>query len=126
MSDDAPAIPFVLPPADAFTVAWRKPVFPAHVKALAEPANDGAKVRTAQAFLMRALADSPRPAAAVEREAAMHGIAKRTLRRARLAINVKAVRIGTSGGPGAGEWHWSLPQRTLCNRMKTPDEHSEL
>ena len=52
MSDDAPAIPFVLPPADAFTVAWRKPVFPAHVKALAEPRpNDGAKVRTAQAFL---------------------------------------------------------------------------
>ena len=80
MSDDAPAIPFVLPPADAFTVAWRKPVFPAHVKALAKPRpNDGAKVRTAQAFLMRALADSPRPAAAVEREAAMHGIAKRTL-----------------------------------------------
>ncbi len=27
MSDDAPAIPFALPPADDFTVAWRKPVF---------------------------------------------------------------------------------------------------
>ena len=27
MSDDAPAIPFVLPPANDFAVAWRKPVF---------------------------------------------------------------------------------------------------
>ena len=162
MSDEAPAIPFVLPPSTAlrtpssllrrqepripplpqgevdacsaagqgripplprgevdvrsaagegFTVAWRKPVFPAHMDALAAPRpNDGAKTRAAQTFITRALADGPRPAAEVEREAAMHGIAKRTLRRARFACNVKATRASVAGGSnGAGEWQWSLP-----------------
>ena len=62
MSDDAPAIPFVLPPDEDFTVAWRKPVFPAHIKALAEPRpNDGAKTRAAQVLLTRALAGGPAP-----------------------------------------------------------------
>ena len=141
MSDDAPAIPFILPPArvippssvipaeagiqgsppDAFTVAWRKPVFPAHLKALAEPrSDDGAKVRAAQVFLLRALADDSRPAVAVEREATLLGISKGTLRRARVACNVISTRVsepGVRGGPGA--WYWSLPQRTVMNRNET-------
>ena len=121
MSDDAPAIPFALPPAEAFTVAWRKPVFPAHMNALAAPRpNDGAKTRAARALLMRALADGPRPAAEVEREAAMHGIAKRTLRRARLACNIKAARVGAPSGPGAGTWQWSLPPRDTLQQDETP------
>ena len=110
MSDDTPAIPFVLPPPPSlprfsaqprspvssflrrqeprspspvapasspvipakagtqsspqggFTVAWRKPIFPAHLHALAAPRpNDGAKVRAAQAFITRVLADGPAP-----------------------------------------------------------------
>ena len=140
MSDDAPAIPFVLPPAhpssllrrqeprspapnpsDGFTVAWRKPVFPAHLKALAEPrSDDGAKVRAAQVFLLRALADGSRPAVAVEREATLLGISKGTLRRARVACNVISTRVsepGVRGGPGA--WYWSLPQRTVMNHNET-------
>ncbi len=124
MSDEAPAIPFVLPPADAFAVAWRKPVFPAHVKALADPNRDhGARTRAARAFLTRALADGPRPASEVEREAAMQGIARRTLRRARLACNIKATRASVTGGSnGAGEWHWSLPQQAVMKQNETPDE----
>ena len=138
MSDDAPAIPFILPPppsllrrqeprspapnpSDSFTVAWRKPVFPAHLKALAEPrSDDGAKVRAAQVFLLRALADGSRPAVAVEREATLLGISKGTLRRARVACNVISTRVsepGVRGGPGA--WYWSLPQRTVMNRNET-------
>ena len=90
MSDDAPAIPFVLPPARDFTVAWRKPVFPAHLHALADPQRgDGARTRAAQAFITRALANGPRPAAQVEREAALLGISKRTLFRARNACNCR-------------------------------------
>ncbi len=140
MSDDAPAIPFVLPPspvvpaqagtsqpgsrllADHFTVAWRKPVLPAHMKTLAGARpNDGVKTRAARALLMRALADGPRPTAEIEREAALQGIAKRTLRRARLACNIKAVRVGGSGSPGAGTWHWSLPPRDTLKQDQAPD-----
>ena len=156
MSDDAPAIPFALPPStvmrnsssllrrqeprtpplpggevdapsatgEGFTVAWRKPVFPAHMKALATPRpNDGAKTRAAQAFLMRALADGPRPAAAIEREAALQGISRRTLRRARVACDVICTRVsepGVRSGPGA--WYWSLPRRTEMKQNETPDE----
>ena len=112
MSNDAPAIPFALPPANASTVAWRKPVFPAHVKALAEPRlNDGVKTRAARSLLMRALADGPRPAAEVEREAAMIGISRSALHRARIAGNVRSTRLSVAGGAsGAGAWHWSLPE----------------
>ena len=115
MSDDAPAIPFVLPPAEAFTVAWRKPVFPAHMKALAEPrSNDGAKTRAAQSLLMRSLADGPRPAAEVEREAAVLGISKSALHRARIASDVRSTRLSMAGGAsGAGAWQWSLPAKVV-------------
>ncbi len=137
MSDDAPAIPFVLPPSpvipaeagiqssspDAFSVAWRKPVFPAHIKALADPTRDyGARTRAAQAFITRALADGPRPAAAVEREAAMQGISRRTLFRARATCGIRSTRIGASGGPGSGTWHWSLPPRNTLQQDETPDD----
>ena len=168
MSDDTPAIPFVLPPppsfsrasaqprspspgspspgspssalppssvipakagiqgspADNFTVAWRKPINPAHLRALAEPRpNDGAKVRAAQAFLLRALTDGSRPAVAVEREATLLDISKGTLRRARVACNVICTRVsepGVRGGPGA--WYWSLPKQTAVQQNETPDE----
>ena len=140
MSDDAPAIPFVLPPgrvipaeagiqsspSDGFAVAWRKPVFPAHLRALADPQRgDGARTRAAQAFIMRTLADGPRPAAAIEREAAMQGISRRTLFRARALCNVRSTRVGIPGGPnGAGEWYWSLLPKTPVQQDATPDEPS--
>ena len=138
MSDDAPAIPFVLPPSPvipakagiqsspegAFTVTWRKPVFPAHMKALAQlRPNDGAKTRAAQAFLTRVLADGPRPASVIEREAAMQGISRRTLFRARAACNVSSKRVGIPGGyNGAGVWNWSLPPRDTMQQDATSHE----
>ena len=138
MSDDAPAIPFVLPPssvipakagiqsspADNFTVAWRKPVFPAHLRALADPNRDHeARTRSAQAFLTHTLADGPKPAAAVEREAAMLGLSRRTLRRARALCGVRATRVGVPGGRhGAGEWRWSLPPRNTLQQDETPTD----
>ena len=74
MSEDSPAIPFALPPSPSGEVAWNKPIPPVHLDALANPRpNDGAKVRAAQSFLVRALADGPRPASEVEREAAHAG-----------------------------------------------------
>ena len=147
MSDDAPAIPFVLPsahpssfprfsaqprspapnPQGGFTVAWRKPIFPAHLRALAEPRpNDGAKTRAAQSLLMRALANGPRPAAEVEREAAMLGMSRSTLVRARALCNVKAFRVSTPGVPsGPGAWYWSLPDARM-QQNETPPPTTEL
>ena len=124
MSDDAPAIPFVLPSCRTTSPSpGANPCSPAHLRALADPRpNDGAKMRAAQSLLVRALADGPRPAAAVEREAALLGIAKRTL----AACNVVCVRASIPGGPhGAGEWRWSLPSKTPVQPDETPtDERS--
>ncbi len=146
MSDDTPAIPFVLPPPVTpgktaplmvspsnhaypvhpvhrceFPLAWRKPVFPAHLKALASPRpNDGAKTRAARALLMRSLSDGPRPAAEILREAAALGITKRSLHRARNACGVRSTRISIPGGHnGAGAWHWSLPTQPPMQRNET-------
>ena len=142
MSDDAPAIPFVLPPGrvipaeagiqgsppDAFTVAWRKPIFPAHMKALAEQRpNDGAKTRAAQSLITRALENGPRPATEVEREATMLGISRSTLVRARALCNVKAFRLSIPDGPnGAGAWHWSLPSGNTLQQDETPAGDTEV
>ena len=161
MSDDAPAIPFVLPPppsflrrqeprspspaippssailppsvipakagtqgspADNFTVAWRKPILPAHLDALAKPRpNDGAKVRAAQPFLVRALADGPRSAGNVEREAVRIGLSKSALHRARSACGVRSTRVSEQGGDnGAGAWYWALPPGNALQRNETP------
>ena len=115
-------------PQSGFAVAWRKPVFPAHMKALAEHRpNDGAKTRAAQSLLMRALADDPRPAAEVEREAAMLGISRSTLVRARALCNVKAFRVSTPGVPsGPGAWYWSLPSGNTSQQDETPGASAEL
>ncbi len=87
-------------------------------------ANLGARTRAAQAFITRALADGPKPAAAIEREAAMQGISRRTLFRARALCDVRSTRIGDSRGPGSGAWQWSLPQRNTLQQDATPDERS--
>ena len=160
MSENAPAIPFVLPPppviplssvvppsssvppssvvppsssvipaqagtsppSQNFTVAWRKPILPAHLRALAAPRpNDGAKVRAARAFLMRTLAGGPRPASDIEREAAVLGISKSAIHRARTACGVRSTRVSTPGVPsGNGAWHWALPQGSALQRNETP------
>ncbi len=97
------------------------------MKALADPNRDyGARTRAAQVFLMRTLADGPRPAAAIEREAAVQGISRRTLFRARTLCNVNSTRVGISGGHGAGAWQWSLPQRNTLQQDETPGERSNL
>ena len=74
---------------------------------------------------MRALAEGARPAAEVEREAAVLGIAKRTLRRSRLACNVICTRVSKTGvrsGPGA--WYWSLPRQTPVQNDEVPSDEA--
>ena len=123
-----PALQRATSPPSAFTIAWRKPVFPAHLEALAQPRpNDGAKTRAAQSLLMRALGNGPRPAADVEREAALIGLSKSTLVRARALCNVKAFRVGIPGThSGAGAWYWSLPSGDTLQQDETPTAPAEL
>ena len=75
---------------------------------------------------MRALADGPLPAAAVEREAAIHGISRGTLKRARALCRTKATRASEPGAPkGVGAWLWSLPESTAAQQNETPRHDSE-
>ena len=128
MSDDAPAIPFALGRHEDFSVAWRKPVFPAHLRALAQPrSNDGAKTRAAQAFITRALTEGPRLAVEVEREAVLLGISHSTLRRVRAGSGVKATRVSVAGTPsGPGAWYWSLSPETSMQQHATPGGPPEI
>ena len=98
------------------------------MKALTGPRpNDGAKTRAAQSLLVRALEDGPRPAAEIEREAAMIGISRSTLVRARALCNVRAFRVSIpDGSNGAGAWYWSLPQRNTLHQDETPETPDEV
>ncbi len=98
------------------------------MKALAGPRpNDGAKVRAAQAFLTRALADGPRPAGNVEREAALIGLSKSALHRARTACSLRSTGVSKQGGDnGAGAWYWSLPAQTLMKHNETLRDPSKV
>lgn len=60
----------------------------------------------AREFLAAELADGPRPARDLLREARAAGISEGTLRRAAQALRVAKARVGF--GPGGG-WRWSLP-----------------
>ena len=80
------------------------------MKALADPRrDDNARTRGAQAFITRALAHGPRRAAEVERQAALLGLSKSAIHRARFVCGVRSTRISTPGVPsGPGAWYWSL------------------
>jgi hypothetical protein len=64
----------------------------------------GSARQDAADFLRRKLADGPKRAADLEEEADALGISERTLRRARLELNIEAVKDGYQGA-----WLWKLP-----------------
>jgi len=79
------------------------------------------RTRAAQAFITRTLADGPRPASAIEREAALIGISKSALHRARTASGVRSTRVSTPGVPsGNGAWYWALPPGNALQQNETP------
>lgn len=63
----------------------------------------------AQGFLRGVLAEGPKPAAEVRREADSEGHSKRTLDRARHSLEVASERRGEPGRRGGGTWYWRLP-----------------
>jgi hypothetical protein len=81
---------------------------------LAAQRDAGGEQRTerddAVAFLREALADGPRPADEITREAERLGIsAKGALRRAREELGIKPVPVRLSGRRGVQRWEWALP-----------------
>ena len=63
----------------------------------------------AKAFLLDVLADGPRPAKEVEAEAPEAGISLPTLKRARAALGVRAIREQEGFGGKKGRWLLGLP-----------------
>lgn len=61
----------------------------------------------AKEFLLSELREGPRPAAEILKAASRVGVAERTLRRAKAALDIEAYREGGLGA--AGKWHWRLP-----------------
>jgi len=76
---------------------------------LAEPADSDARTERDEAveWLRAALKEGERPVREMEREARAHGIAPRTLRRARKQLQVVSKRVGYGAD---GEWKWHLPE----------------
>jgi putative DNA primase/helicase len=68
-------------------------------------------LKEAEAFLLDALADGPRPSREVEREADAAGISAMTLRRARKQAGVRTVPIHLVGKRGVQSWTWALSDK---------------
>jgi hypothetical protein len=75
--------------------------------ALPTDAEERGATADAAAFLRDALADGPRPARDIQREAREAGIADRTLTRAKSRVGVRATKTGAPGKSGQ-RWIWNL------------------
>jgi len=84
-----------------------------------EPAHGKSpKLEQAKDFIRMCLDHGPQASVRVQDAARNHGIADKTLERARLDLGVLSHRSG--GLAGSGEWVWSLPK--AANDMTTLDE----
>jgi hypothetical protein len=69
-------------------------------------------VRRAARFLEDALVNGPALARKMFDRAESKGISKRTLKRAKQELRVRAVRKGEEGQIGGGAWWWELPSKS--------------
>ena len=77
---------------------------------LNEQAIEPAARDDAKEFLLEALADGPRPAKELFREAREAGVSEITLRRAAKTLGITRRRVSQRGGNrGGGWWEWALP-----------------
>jgi hypothetical protein len=88
------------------------------LRAQAEEPEERAALQEAVEFLVEALAQGPRPAEEVLREAQQAGLAERTVRRARAVARVVSRRVGGLGG--AGRWVWALPDQAVKEASPGP------
>jgi AAA domain len=64
----------------------------------------------AEELLAEELAEGPRPASEVTKQARQLSITEKQLRTARRRLGVESRRVGGGGRRGAGHWEWSLPE----------------
>ncbi len=110
LSQPAPSLVFTVASAHsgAARVEWMGETKLKADRLLSAPAGPGKRSAQAEAeaFLREALADGPKEATVVMREAEEADIAKATLQRAKKALNVR------SDKKGDGPWFWTLPEDT--------------
>jgi len=82
-----------------------------NVLAPAPREEEKSAVEEAVDFLEEVLADGPRPAKEILKEARNVGITERTLNRAKTQVGVIAKRIGEQGKRGGGIWYWYLDRQ---------------
>jgi len=114
-----PALAYTLQPAANGTayVAWEGATAHTAKQLLASPEDDGERGAKTDAMdvLRTILADGPRSAADVKREAAQAGVAERTLRRAKDALGVVVRKDGYQG-----EWRWELIESMSAEVPESP------
>jgi hypothetical protein len=77
-------------------------------------------VRRAARFLEDALVNGPALARKMFDRAESKGISKRTLKRAKQELRVRAVRKGEEGQIGGGAWWWELPSKSTNGSQDQP------
>ncbi len=107
---------------DTCRVRWEtQPVTITAEQALAVQSGDRSELDEAKAFLLDTLNGGKVPSAAIERDADANGISRATLRRAKKALGVQAVKEGQPGKPDApGKWYWRLPDASKM--LKNPED----
>ena len=81
--------------------------------------NQGARpLKEAKEFLAEALVNGPVDSKELVKDAAAQGISKRTLARARKALDVVSKRDGGGGKRGGGRWLVSLPSEALLSNFR--------
>jgi hypothetical protein len=110
---------------DTCRVLWEtQPVSVTADQALAVQHGDRSELDEAKAFLLDALAAGKAPSAEIERDADGNGISKSTLRRAKQALGVQAVKVGQPGKPDSpGKWFWRMPDAPKA--LKKPEDAQE-
>lgn len=111
------------PDIDASVIRWGKALEGSARELLAEAETEDDEAEPASdvdAFVMGCLADGPRSAGAMKKDADGAGYAWRTVQRARQRLGIEAHKVGMTGG-----WVWAMPSSAKAPRREGATEGAE-
>jgi hypothetical protein len=111
------------PDIDASVIRWGKSLEGSARELLAEAEteeDDAEPARDVDAFVIGCLADGPRPAGAMRKDADGAGYAWRTVQRASRRLGIVPTKEGMRGG-----WVWALPAGAKASRREDATEDAE-